>query len=159
MLRLTGFGHTTSESQPTEIAQRISKRTLKRDLLDVLDACAPRPNAPFRIAIEESEAWPLGDGSAVKAAYPNAKDAVLDDYEQDGICGTWELLADAMRPGGAGQLGKAGWPAPGQARCDWAARIAPRMNPAGNRSPSFRAFRDGVRRLAERNGRVEKKSA
>ena len=37
----------------------------------------------------------------VKSAYPNAKDAVLNSYVQDSICGTWEVLADAVHPGGS----------------------------------------------------------
>lgn len=120
----------------------------KRELLDVLNTCDPRPNALFRIAIEESEAWLLGDRAAVKSAYPRAKDGVLEDYVQDGICGTWEVLADAVHPGGAKGLKKADWPWPGTAKCDWARNIAPHMNVDANRSRSFQAFRDGVRRLA-----------
>ena len=49
----------------------------KQDLLNVLKACDPQPNTQFRIAIEESEAWLLGDRNAVKAAYPRARDAIL----------------------------------------------------------------------------------
>lgn len=157
---LRGYGKSLDESSAVVVVVDCDDRdclAFKRELLGVLDACAPRPNALFRIAVEESEAWLLGDRPAVKAAYPNAKDAVLDGYEQDSICGTWELLADAVRPGGAGRLRKAGWPAPGQAKCEWAERIAPRMNPDGNRSPSFRAFCDGVRRLAEKSGRIAEK--
>ena len=120
----------------------------KRELLGVLDACDPRPNALFRIAVEESEAWLLGDRAAVKAAYPRAKDSVLDGYRQDAVCGTWETLANAVHAGGAAALAKAGWPAPGEAKCEWARKIAPHIDPDRNRSPSFRAFRDGVRSLA-----------
>lgn len=120
----------------------------KQELLGVLDACHPRPPTLFRIAIEEIEAWLLGDRNAVKAAYPCAKDSVLDDYRQDTICGTWEVLADAVHTGGSKALKKASWQAAGQAKCQWAREIAPHMAPDRNRSPSFRAFRDGVRRLA-----------
>ena len=121
----------------------------RRELDEVLDHCTmPGPETLFRIAIEESEAWLLGDRNAVKAAYPNAKDAVLDGYAQDSICGTWEVLADAVHPGGSGQLAKSGWPAPGKAKCDWARKIAPHMDVDRNRSKSFQVFRDGVRRLA-----------
>lgn len=120
----------------------------KRELLDMLNGCYPRPNALFRIAIEESEAWLLGDRDAVKAAYPRAKDGVLDGYVQDSICGTWEVLADAIHPGGAARLGQSGWPDTGTAKCDWARNIVPHMDVDGNRSKSFQVFRDGVRRLA-----------
>ncbi len=89
-----------------------------------------------------------GDRDAVKATYPCAKDSALDSYRQDSICDTWEVLADAVRTGGFKALKKAGWPAAGVAKCQWAREIAPHMVPDRNRSPSFRAFRDGVRRLA-----------
>ena len=120
----------------------------KQDLVDVLNACNPRPRTLFRIAIEESEAWLLGDRDAVKAAYPNVKGSVLNGYVQDSICGTWESLADAVHPGGSAQLKKAGWPGPGIAKCNWAARITPHVDVNRNRSKSFQVFRDGVRRLA-----------
>ncbi len=120
----------------------------KRELVGVLNACRPRPSTLFRIAIEEGEAWLLGDRGALKAAYPNARDTVLSAYVQDSICGTWEVLADAVHPGGAPQLTSAGYPAAGRAKCDWARRIAPHMDVNSNRSVSFQVFRDGVRRMA-----------
>lgn len=122
---------------------------LKQELLAVLDDCTPSPRTLFRIAIEESEAWLLGDRRAVREAYPDAKVPVLTGYEQDSICGTWERLADAVHPGGSMRLKKAGWPAPGRAKYEWAARIAPHMDPDRNRSKSFQVFRDGIRSLAE----------
>ena len=120
----------------------------KQDLLDVLNACNPRPRTLFRIAIEESESWLLGDRAAVKAAYPNARDAVLNGYVQDSICGTWEALADAVHQGGAAKLKELGFPADGEAKCEWARSIAPRMDVDRNQSKSFQVFRDGVRNLA-----------
>lgn len=120
----------------------------KRDLLDVLNACNPRPNTLFRIAIEEGEAWLLGDRAAVKSAYPEAKDAILNNYVQDSICGTWEVLADAVHPGGSSHLKALGYPLAGIAKCEWAKEIAPHMDIDANTSKSFQVFRDGVRNLA-----------
>ena len=120
----------------------------KQDLLNVLNACDPRPRTLFRIAIEESEAWLLGDRAAVKAAYPNARDAVLNAYAQDSIFGTWEVLADAVYQGGSAKLKQLGFPADGEAKCEWARNIAPRMDVDRNQSRSFLVFRDGVRNLA-----------
>ena len=120
----------------------------KQDLLNVLNACSPRPRTLFRIAIEESEAWLLGDRAAVREAYPNARDAVLNAYAQDSICGTWEVLADAVHQGGAAGLRQLGIPADGEAKCEWARNIAPHMDIDGNLSKSFQVFRDGVRKLA-----------
>lgn len=54
----------------------------------------------FCIAIEEMEAWLLGDRAAVLKAYPSAKVNILNGYVQDSICGTWEQLAAAVYPGG-----------------------------------------------------------
>lgn len=100
-------------------------------------AVAPAANVVFRLAIEECEAWLLGDRGAVLAAYPKAEKAVLDRYEQDSICGTWELLADAIEPSGAAALIAEGWPAPGVAKCRWATAIGKNMDPSRNASPSF----------------------
>ena len=61
----------------------------KQEMLDILDTCNPQPLTLFRIAIEEGEAWLLGDRNAVKSAYPRAKDQILNAYHQDSICGTW----------------------------------------------------------------------
>ena len=120
----------------------------KDELLDILRSCDPRPTVLFRIAIEESEAWLLGDLAAVKAAYPRVREPVLNRHRQDSICGTWEVLADAVHPGGAADLKRLGWARTGAAKREWATRIAPHMDPDRNVSKSFQVFRDGVRRLA-----------
>lgn len=120
----------------------------KQELLAVLNACNPQPETLLRIAIEESEAWLLGDRPAVAAAYPNAITSVLNSYVQDSICGTWEVLADAVHPDGSAQLKQLGYPAAGQAKCEWAQKIAPHMDVNRNLSKSFQVFRDGVRNLA-----------
>lgn len=121
---------------------------LKRELLDVLERCQPSPNTLFRNAIEEVEAWLLGDPDAVRTAYPRARDAVLDRYAQDSICGTWEVLADAVHPGGADRLRQSGWHRTGSAKSDWARNVAPHIDVDRNRSRSFQVFRDGMLRLA-----------
>jgi len=120
----------------------------KKELLGVLDACEPRPTTLFRIAIEEGEAWLLGDRDAVKAAYPRARESVLNAYVQDSICGTWETLADAIYPGGAQELKKLGYPPIGQAKCEWAKKITLHLDVERNRSKSFQVFRDGIRNMA-----------
>ena len=78
-----------------------------------------------------------------------ARVQVLNAYEQDGTCGTWERLADAVHPDGSMRLKQAGGPEAGKAKCEWAGRIAPHMDPDRNRSKSFQVFRDGIRNLAE----------
>lgn len=119
----------------------------KQEMVHVWKSCHPAPQALFRIAIEETESWMLGDRAAILAAFPRAKTHVLDTYIQDSICGTWEKLADAIHPGGAMALKKAGWPRIGEAKCDWARKIGPHMDVDRNSSKSFRVFRDGLRKL------------
>lgn len=117
------------------------------ELRAVATACEPVPATLFRFAIAEIEAWYLGDHDALLAAYPRAKREVLARYVQDSACDTWELLADAVHSGGSMAIKKAGWPLPGQIKHEWAERIAPRMIPERNRSPSFGKLRDGLRQL------------
>jgi len=71
----------------------------------------------------------------------------LDSYVQDSICGTWEVLADAVYPGGSVLLINAGWPMKGVEKCIWAKKISPHVDVENNKSNSFRAFRDGLLRL------------
>ena len=148
---LRAYGKSLDDSASVVVVADLDDKdciAFKQELLAVLDACNPRPRTLFRIAIEEGEAWLLGDRAAVKAAYPDAIDAVLDRYVQDSICGTWEVLANAVHPGGAEQLQQVGYPAAGVAKSDWARNIAPRMDVDSNQSKSFQVFRDGVRALA-----------
>ncbi|MFZ5569570.1 MAG: DUF4276 family protein [Thermodesulfobacteriota bacterium] len=70
---------------------------LKKKMVDLLDYCDTPPVALFRIAIEETEAFYLGDRSAIRAAFPKARISLLDTYIQDSICGTWELFMEAIR--------------------------------------------------------------
>lgn len=83
-----------------------------RDFLAELTAlaagCNPAPHTMFRLAIEEVEAWYLGDRQALLAAYPRAKADPLGRYIQDSPCDTWELLADAIYPGGVAAIKKSG---------------------------------------------------
>ena len=122
-------------------------KTFRQELFRVLNSCNPKPETRFCIAIEEGEAWLLGDISAIKAAYPKAKDKVLNNYKNDSICGTWELLADAIFAGGSNALGKKPWYVIGREKSVWAQKIAPEMDINKNASPSFCYFRDKIREL------------
>jgi hypothetical protein len=117
-------------------------KEFREQLLGMLDACNPRPDTRFCIAIEECEAWLLGDIPAVKTAFPKAKETVIQDYKNDSICGTWELFANAVFKGGAALLKKKGWQAVGMEKSRWAESITPYMDVEKNESPSFRYFRD-----------------
>ena len=122
-------------------------KTFREELFTVLNACIPKPETRFCIAVEEGEAWLLGDLPAIKAAYPNAEDNVLNDYQNDAICSTWELLADAVSEDGANGLKKEGWSSVGKEKSTWAERIAPHMDVESNKSPSFCYFRDKIREI------------
>jgi hypothetical protein len=124
-------------------------KQFRDELNDLLKQCNPQPLTRFCIAIEEGEAWFLGDMVALKQAYPKAKDAVLSSYVNDAICGTWEKLADAVYKGGSQTLAKQGWQAVGVEKFAWAENITPHMNLANNNSPSFNYFLDKLRELAE----------
>ena len=119
-------------------------KTFREELVAILTACDPRPETRFCIAIEEGEAWLLGDNRAVQAAYPSADGSVLRRYSNDVICGTWELLADAVYRGGAEVLKRAGWQAVGREKEAWAQHIAPHVDVERNASPSFQYFREQV---------------
>lgn len=122
-----------------------------RDFLSELKTLASRVSPTlkvmFRLAIEEMEAWYLGDRYAVQAAYPQAKTGELDTYIQDSRCGTWEKLADAVYPGGSDAIKQKGWPAPGRIKHEWAENITPHMIPGRNQSPSFMKFCEGLAHL------------
>ncbi len=117
-------------------------KSFRQELFDILDNCKYRPQTYFCIAIEEGEAWFLGDVSAIKVAYPEAKEAVLNSYMNDSICGTWEVLADAIFPGGAQALSGRGWSYVGFEKSQWAKKISPNMDISNNSSPSFNYFKD-----------------
>jgi hypothetical protein len=116
---------------------------LKSRLLAVLDTCEPRPVVLFRIAIEELEAFYLGDISAIRRAFPQARPHRLRDYVQDSICGTWELFQQII---GASSEDKVGWAeAMGvHLGTEW-------RGSGANRSPSFGQFCRGLRRLCGEN--------
>lgn len=120
----------------------------RRELLGVIERIKAPPHVHICLAIEETEAWLLGDKAAVRRAYPRAKTAVLDGYEFDAVCGTWERLADAVFDGGAAALRRRGMPAVGLEKCRWAEAIAPHMDVPRNESPSFRYFCAKLRRAA-----------
>ena len=152
---LNGYGRTIA-NYPTNfpavviVVCDLDRRCLKEfreELFAILDTCVPKPETRFCIAIEEGEAWFLGDIPAIKTAYPKAQDAILNSYQNDSICGTWELLANAIFPGGLSALKEKGRRAVGREKSAWAQKIAPEMDINKNASPSFCYFRDKIREL------------
>jgi hypothetical protein len=130
----------------------LDKRCLtafRQELCDILNTCSPKPETRFCIAVEEGEAWFLGDIPAIKTAYPKAKDNLLSSYKNDSICGTWELLADTVFPGGSQALKANGWQAIGAEKSIWAEKISPHIIVDKNNSPSFRYFVTKLRELTK----------
>ena len=102
----------------------------------------------FCIAVEEVEAWLLGDQKALTAAYPAARSQVLREYVQDSICGTWEVLADAIYPGGIARIKKnhLSYMEIGRLKSEWARQIGIHMDLQNNASPSFNYFIQEIKR-------------
>lgn len=96
----------------------------------------------FCIAVEEMEAWLLGDAEAVCTAYPEAKRPLLQKYVQDSIIGTWEYLTDVVYKGDIKALKKQGasYYEIGLFKCQCAKNIGSRLNIKKNNSQSFNYF-------------------
>jgi len=93
-----------------------------------------------RIAVEELEAWYLGDMDALYVAFPrlSANMARRTRFrDPDRVSGgTWEALER--------ELQRAGYYPGGLAKVDLARKVAAQMDPWGNRSHSFRVFVSGL---------------
>lgn len=113
---------------------------LYRDLVNVRRKYADDLTVVIGIAVEELEAWLLGDRDALLKAYPDANLDVLNAYVQDSVVGTWEVLARAVMGHRAEQLIEAGYPAVGTYKHHFAEAIAPFMDAKRNESPSFQSF-------------------
>ena len=113
---------------------------LRKELYEAARKYAPDIRSVVGISTEEIEAWMLGDREAVMEAYPGCNRKVLDEYEQDSVCGTWEVLCRAISEN-ADKLIDIGYPAIGHYKARWAEDISRFMQPQRNISPSFNTFR------------------
>jgi hypothetical protein len=93
-----------------------------------------------RLAVEELEAWFFGDIDALREAYPGIPASLGEraSYRHpDAIRGgTWEALER--------ELQRVGHHREGLAKIRAAREVSVCMEPLRNRSPSFRAFREGL---------------
>ena len=118
-----------------------------RSTLDnLLKECDNSLHVCFSFAIEELEAWFLGDINAIQKAYPNVKLQILESYVNDSICGTWETLAKALGHDVA-KLKKNPYSLTGTLKCAWADNITPYMDINNNRSDSFNTFMASIKKL------------
>ena len=150
---LRAYGKSTKHFQQVVVVicdlDRKCLKEFRGELNKVLETCNPKPETRFCIAIEEGEAWLLGDLDAIKKVYPRAKENILSSYVNDSICGTWEKLADAVYPGGFQALSKKGFQAIGTEKFKWAEKITPFMLIEQNKSPSFNYMKTKIQELIE----------
>lgn len=150
---LEGYGRTPGYDAVLVLVDTDDREapTFRRELEDVLAQCPNAPRTVFGLATEEIEAWYFGDKVALLEAYPRADKKVLSKYQQDAVCGTWEMLADAVFKGGAAALKKQGFYKAGEFKHECANLIGPLMNPGRNLSPSLGHTRQGVAELLAAN--------
>lgn len=115
---------------------------LKKNLCSMYQELGITIQVFFCIAIEEMEAWLLGDNEALLQAYPMAKRQLLQKYEQDSIIGTWEYLADIVYKGGLQTLKKnsSSYYEIGMFKCECAKNIGRFLDIRNNASASFNYF-------------------
>lgn len=116
-------------------------KELKKSLVDLYEKLDKRPGCVlFRIAVEEIESWFLADSNAVQSAYPRSKTSRIPP---DSIIGAWERLAEV--------LGLNPQDCDGGDKYEWSASISPHLNLDQPKSPSLKAFINGIKRLVERS--------
>ena len=113
---------------------------LRKEIYEAARTYAPDIRSVVGISTEEIEAWILGDKQAICDAYPDCNTEILDSYEQDSVCGTWEILCRAISEN-AEELIEIGYPAIGHYKALWAENISKYMLPQKNVSPSFNTFK------------------
>ena len=121
----------SDDHDPEELMSKL-KDTCRRYARDLSTVIA--------ISVEEMESWILADKNAILLAYPEADLKRPSEYEQDSICGTWEVLCDVLLREQSHRIKKIGYPAIGQYKATWAEKISKYMLPANNVSPSFKKF-------------------
>jgi hypothetical protein len=92
-----------------------------------------------RIAVEELEAWLLGDTDALRTAYPKVSrtfERTAKYRNPDTISGTWEALERLLQHSGYFKTGLR--------KSECATAISMHMQPLNNRSRSFHVFWEGI---------------
>jgi hypothetical protein len=94
---------------------------------------APELRVTVRLAVEETEAFYLGDLKALKKAYPQADMKRAQAYGPDSICGTWERFGEVIGDVGGNKVA-------------WAEAMGPLLTTkaSASRSPSFQSLIRGL---------------
>jgi Domain of unknown function (DUF4276) len=108
------------DDDPQELATRI-EQAVEQIALDLAVVVC--------LAVEETEAFYLGDLRALKKAFPRADLEVARNYESDSACGTWELFGRIVGDGGGNKVA-------------WAEEMGLMLTTraSASRSPSFKKF-------------------
>jgi len=137
-----------NDNRPTDV--------FRKQLEDTVNDSNITIDRVFCIAIEEMEAWLLGDISAIKMAYPALENRITQrhsQYNQDEIRvdGTWEFLFDLLNPPRRSKVKKEklSFVEIGKYKSDWAREIGLHMNIRANCSPSFNYFISELRIISK----------
>jgi hypothetical protein len=124
------------DQDPTELSMNISKAAQR---------ASPNLRVAVHLAVEETEAFYLGDLKALRKAFPYADMASARAYAPDSICGTWELFGKIVKDGGGNKVA-------------WAEAMGPVLTtrPGQSRSPSFQALVKGMLKLLPSAGTKKK---
>lgn len=117
---------------------------LRKELYRVCKKYARDVRSVIGLCTEEVEAWLLGDIKAIMKAYPECDIDMYQNYVQDSVCGTWEMLCKVTYPESYEEIIDIGYPAIGHYKARWAEKISPYLQPENNVSPSFITFRNAL---------------
>lgn len=140
--KLRGYAHLAKGSAVIVLldADRSDCRQLKLSLIDLYQNLPQKPSKVlFRIAVEEIESWFLADREAIIRSGLRVNAARIPRGEPDQVIGAWERLAEV--------LNRKPIECNGGDKHDWAEAIAPHLDLDNPRSPSLKAFIDGVDNL------------
>lgn len=112
------------DDNPIKLGERIA---------DAARQVAPSVSVLVRVAVEETEAFYLGDLRGLERVFPEADMDRAREYVPDSVVGTWELFGQIVNDGGGNKVA-------------WAEAMGPVLTtvPGRSRSPSFRDLVRGL---------------
>ncbi|MBD3845123.1 hypothetical protein IED13_05405 [Bosea sp. SSUT16] len=155
---ISGYGKTFANDPPEyrrivvvicDLDNR-DKFTFLKEIEESLSRIKTKPTYYVCPAIEEGEAWLLGDKDAIFKAYPRAIATPINSYSYDSICGTWEKLADSLYTGGSKALKNQHYSEIGKQKNIWAKNITPHIQIDRNQSPSLSELISSICKEIER---------